>query len=99
MNIGSAVRSHESEPAQTALASTCPAGVEALVRMATKPQMPRASAIHTPTPSTANSSSISSTDRASRLMPSPFLAEGNGVFRFAEGRSPLPYDGHDLVGE
>ena len=65
MNIGSAVRSHESDAAHIEVASTCPAGVATLVITAAKPQTASASAIHTPEPSTANSSSISERDESS----------------------------------
>ena len=71
MNIGSAVRSHELEAAHIEVASTCPAGVDTLVMMATKPQTASASAIHTPEPSTANSSSISTRESSTTLIVSP----------------------------
>ena len=73
MNIGSAVKSHEFDAAHIEVASTCPAGVAALVMTAAKPHTASARAIHTPEPSTANSSSISTSESSSTFTAQPSL--------------------------
>ena len=69
MNIGSAVRSQEFDADHIEVASTWPGGVDAVVRMATKPQMPSASAIQTPEPSTANKQQHQRSERRDRSSP------------------------------
>ena len=70
MNIGSAVRSQESEAAHIEVASTWPAGVAILVSTAAKPQTASAIAIHTPEPRIANSNSIKASESWSSFMAS-----------------------------
>ncbi len=68
MNIGSAVRSQEFEAAHTDVANTCPAGTEALVNTAAKPQTASAMPIQTPVPRMTNSNKIRTSDSSTTLM-------------------------------
>ena len=98
MNMGNAVRSQEFEAVHIAVASTWPGGVDAVVRMAAKPQMVSASAIHTPEPSTANKSSSSTSERLTTLTLA-LLAQRDRVLGGAEGRPAVADDSNEFVGE
>src|SRR5450759_3826528 len=99
MNIGSAVRSQESDAAHIEVASTWPAGVATLVSTAAKPHTASASAIHTPEPRIANSSSIRAKESWSSfiLLRSAFLAKRDGVLGRAEGRPATANHNEQLV--
>src|SRR5665647_3306352 len=86
MNIGNAVRSQEFDAVHIEVASTWPAGVDTLVSTAAKPHTASASPIHTPEPSTANSSSIRTRESWSSFTCSTLFPERDGVLGGSEGR-------------